>query len=186
VGKLPRTPYRQSVEALTDEDRARLLTTFRDRAAEPDLAYKVTRFLFATGAHPVVLSDPARWNLRIEENGTMLTWHRPKTDQEVAVPIDPAIAGWLPSFIEELKLLKPSTTYLNHLTHRFGALAGLPDLTPRTCRHDFTYRARDHQGDMAAQAMTGTTPAIMRRYSGAKASRAAARKAAADPKGLFG
>jgi integrase len=181
---MPRTPHRQSVDRLSDPDRATLLRAFAMRSADADLAYRVTRFIFSTGAHPAVLSDPARWNLRIE--GAMLTWHRPKTDQEVNVPIDPAIEGWLPAFIDQLEVEHRHPVFVNRLVHRFGEQTGLPDITPRTLRHDYSYRALESQGLLAARALTGTTTRTLLGYSGSKASKVAAQQAADNPKGLFG
>jgi hypothetical protein len=182
---MARTPYRQSVERLSDEDRAKLLRTFKAHESNPDLAFKVTRLIFSCGAHPAVLSDPAKWDFRISDDGRMWTWHRPKTDLEINAPADVSLV-WLPEFIEELKRERYNTVYLNHLVHRFGARAGLPGITPRTLRHDYSYRALESQGLLAARALTGTTTRTLLGYTGSKVSKQAALRAAADPKGLFG
>jgi integrase len=176
------TKYKQSVDRLSDEDRRELVEAFR---ADPDsLASRVTHFLYSTGAHPIVISDPEIFNLRIQ--GGLLTWRRPKTDQEVNVPIDPEIAPWLPGFIKERKARPIHRVVLNLLVHRFGEWAGLPEITPRTMRHDFSFRALESQGLLAARAMTGTTTRTFLGYAGSKRSKESALKAAAAPNGLFG
>jgi integrase len=173
-----------SVDRLSDADRATLERAFTESAPTAGLAYKVTRFIFATGAHPLVVGDPKRWNLRQE--GALLVWHRPKTSQEVNVPLDPRIAEWVPSFLAEMAAEPRTAVYVNKLVHRFGASVGLPNITPRTLRHDYSYRALEGQGLLSARALTGTTTRVLLRYAGSKASKQAALKAAADPKGLFG
>ena len=166
-----------SLSPLSDSERRHLLAAF---AQDDSFPSKVAHTIFSTGAHPVVLARPGSHRLHLED-GT-LVWNRPKTGRLIAVPVDPSIAPWLPSLIEELREARFHPVRINQLVHAFGEKWGLPGLTPRGLRHDFANRAVESQGLIAARELTGTTTEVLMGYARRELSKQAAR----DPKGLFG
>jgi hypothetical protein len=182
---MPHTRHQQSVNRLADEDRARLLAAFEAQAPLGGFDYMVTRLLYETGMHPAVLSDPELCLLRIvsTKGVPLLTWLRKKTNQPIKVSIPKSIqdAGWLPGFIEALKVEKRNPVFLNEVVHRFGRTkAGLPALTPRTLRHDFIFRKLKERGLLDARALSGTTTPILLRYAGEIQTEEAALRDAAE------
>ncbi len=166
-----------SLSPLSDLERATLLRAF---SLDDSFESRLTHLLFSTGMHPSVAARPGAHRLHLEDG--ILVWNRPKTGRMIAVPVDPAIAPWLPVLIEQLREARFHPVTVNQKVHEFGEKWGLSGLTPRGLRHDFANRAAVSQGIISARELTGTTTDILMGYARRELSKATAK----DPKGLFG
>lgn len=167
-----------STHPLSETERHTLVRAFGLYPA--DLDGQLTHVLFSTGMHPTCLGNPKRWRMNLSDG--ILTWNRAKTDQMVSVPVDPAIANYLPDLLNALEERPMHPVNVAKAVKRFGEKSGVFGLTPRTLRHDFAFRAVEARGPVDARELTGTTTDVLMSY----ARREIAKAVAKDPKGLFG
>ena len=94
-----------------------------------------------------------------------ITKYRPRKQTMAHVPLNPEIAPWIASFLEN-ELGYTEEEYRLRVVE-VGELSGLPGLTPRTLRHDFCFRAcLACNWDLnRASLLAGTTVSTLLRYT---------------------
>ena len=119
-------------------------------------ALPLVEFLYLTGAHPIVLAQPVRFNLRSKVEGSYLhvLWERPKKSG-IAASMDLPVAreasetaNWIPAFISAVVARPYSTVVSNRLLREVGVAAGVP-LSARRLRHTCGVRIARKSRDIA-------------------------------------
>lgn len=148
-----------TIVAITETQLEQFLETaraFRHETWFRDVnAGELVEFLYLTGAHPIVIADPVRSQLRAtaEPDGFLhVRWSRAKKrgmkaemDLPIATLEHPA-ARWIPRFIVRTRERPYSTRRINDLFLLLSKLSGIP-VSPRTLRHtqgvDTARKSRD-------------------------------------------